>query len=77
MDVVAHMLPLLVVLENVRCLECGDIYAKPATGDTVRQNPGCPTCGYIGWIPISLPPERESPPHFVAGRRRLHPVPRR
>ena len=44
------------VLANVRCLECGEVYAKPVTGGTARMNPGCPTCGYVGWIPISLPP---------------------
>ena len=37
-------------LESVRCLECGAIYAKPAGGGTARQNPGCPDCGYVGWI---------------------------
>jgi hypothetical protein len=32
----------LVVLEGVRCF-----------GSTVEKNPGCPGCGYVGWIPIS------------------------
>jgi hypothetical protein len=45
--------PSLTVLENVRCLECGAVYAKPSGGGTVRQNPGCPECGYVGWIPVS------------------------
>jgi hypothetical protein len=45
----------LALLESVRCLECGDVYAKPNAGSTVHKNPGCPTCGYVGWIPISLP----------------------
>ena len=45
----------LEVLESVRCLECGDVYAKPSAGGTVQKNPGCPTCGYVGWIPITLP----------------------
>lgn len=41
--------PTLTVLESVRCLECGAVYAKPTGGGTVRQNPGCPECGYVGW----------------------------
>ena len=45
----------LAVVESVRCLECGDVYAKPNAGGTVHKNPGCPTCGYVGWIPVSLP----------------------
>ena len=43
----------LVVLEGVRCLECGATYSKPVFGSTVEKNPGCPGCGYVGWIPIS------------------------
>jgi hypothetical protein len=46
--------PTLTVLENVRCLECGAIYSKPAGGGTVEQNPGCPDCGYVGWMSISV-----------------------
>ena len=42
--------PTLTVVESVRCLECGAVYAKPAGGGTVRENPGCPECGYVGWI---------------------------
>ena len=38
------------VLESVRCLDCGAVYAKPSAGGTVRQNPGCPECGYVGWM---------------------------
>jgi hypothetical protein len=48
------------VLESVLCLECGEIYSKPHGGGTVEQNPGCPECGYVGWIPLTLPPERVS-----------------
>ena len=47
--------PLLTLLESVRCLECGDIYAKPAGGGTVDKNPGCPECGYVGWLAASVP----------------------
>jgi predicted nucleic acid-binding Zn-ribbon protein len=50
--------PILSLLESVRCLECGDVYAKPSAGGTVEKNPGCPTCGYVGWLPVTLPGER-------------------
>ena len=45
--------------ERVRCLECGTVYAKPAGGGAVERNPGCPKCGYVGWIPVT--PEEEPP----------------
>ena len=44
----------LSVLENVRCLECGEVYAKPSGGGTLHRNPGCPKCGYVGWIAVSI-----------------------
>lgn len=47
--------PFLTLLESVRCLECGGIYAKPAGGGTVDKNPGCPECGYVGWLAASVP----------------------
>lgn len=50
----------LALLEGVRCLECGEVYAKPAAGGIVDKNPGCPACGYVGWIPLTLPGEYES-----------------
>jgi hypothetical protein len=56
--------PHLAVLESVRCLECGEVYSKPVAGGTVQKNPGCPECGYVGWIPISLPAERGELHHF-------------
>jgi hypothetical protein len=46
--------------ESVRCLECSEVYAKPLAGGTVEKNPGCPLCGYVGWIPLTRPPERAS-----------------
>lgn len=49
--------PNLIVLASVRCLECGTVYAKPTVGGTAEINPGCPTCGYVGWIPVRLAPE--------------------
>lgn len=60
MDVIAPPAPLS-VLESVRCLECGEVYSKPVAGGTVQKNPGCPVCGYVGWIPLSLPQEARSP----------------
>jgi predicted nucleic acid-binding Zn-ribbon protein len=45
----------LSVLESVRCLECGLVYAKPIGGGTAAQNPGCPECGYVGWLAVNIP----------------------
>ncbi len=42
-------------IERVRCLDCSTTYAKPADGGTVHENPGCPRCGYLGWIATSVP----------------------
>jgi hypothetical protein len=42
----------LVLVESVRCLECGAVYAKPAGGGVVQANPGCPECGYVGWVTV-------------------------
>ena len=56
-------------LESVRCLECGEIYSKPVGGGTVQTNPGCPECGYLGWIPVSLPAEAPAPRRSAADRR--------
>ena len=42
----------LTLVESVRCLECDAIYAKPAGGGTVQANPGCPECGYVGWVAL-------------------------
>jgi hypothetical protein len=61
--------PNLTVLESVRCLECGSVYSKPAGGGTVRQNPGCPECGYVGWVLLSADRYREwRSHHFDADR---------
>jgi len=68
----AGAFPGLAVLESVRCLECGEVYAKPSAGGTVHKNPGCPDCGYIGWIPVTLPHEREARHRSGAGRPPLH-----
>jgi hypothetical protein len=50
----------LAAFESVRCLECGEVYSKPLAGGTVQKNPGCPVCGYVGWLPLTLPPEGAS-----------------
>jgi phage FluMu protein Com len=42
--------PALSVVVTVRCLGCGKAYAKPSAGGTVKTNPGCPKCGYVGWV---------------------------
>jgi hypothetical protein len=62
----------LELLEQVRCLDCGAAYTKPAGGGTVRENPGCPDCGYVGWIDaLTVVRERSQPHRFDAG----HPPP--
>jgi phage FluMu protein Com len=37
-------------IDTVRCLGCGAAYIKPLRGGTVHVNPGCPRCGYVGWV---------------------------
>jgi hypothetical protein len=59
--------PGLTVVESVRCLECSAVYAKPSGGGTVRANPGCPECGYVGWLAVSIPGGELSPHRFFAG----------
>jgi hypothetical protein len=65
----------LAEVERVRCLECGTSYLKPCGGSIIRRNPGCPSCGYVGWIsafvPLSAEPELPEPRRFAAGRPRL------
>jgi hypothetical protein len=69
MEAAAHLRHLnpLCVLESVCCLECGEIYSKPVAGGTVQKNPGCPRCGYVGWIPLSLPVELNASHRSAAG----------
>ena len=62
------------LLETVRCLECGIVYAKPTTGGTASSNPGCPECGYVGWVTTSARVTEPSPTFRSAAdhlRRRL------
>ena len=64
-----HETPNLAVYENVRCLECGGVYTKPSRGGTAKANPGCPDCGYVGWVAINVPFAAESERHhFAAGQ---------
>ena len=58
-------------LDRVRCLECGATYVKPADGGTVPENPGCPKCGYLGWISTAIPATGDAPRRFDAGRPRI------
>jgi hypothetical protein len=61
----------LAVIESVRCLECGATYAKPAGGGTVRSNPGCPECGYVGWVAVAVRISEDfEQRRFFAGRLR-------
>ena len=47
--------PTFAVFETVRCLDCGAVYSKPVRGGTRRSNPGCPECGYVGWLAEHVP----------------------
>lgn len=66
----------LAVFESVRCLECSEVYSKPLAGGTVQKNPGCPVCGYVGWLPLTLPQE-DALPRFVADLQPLRYAPLR
>jgi hypothetical protein len=35
---------------QVFCLACGACYRKPLAGSVVSSNPGCSSCGYLGWV---------------------------
>jgi hypothetical protein len=65
----------LVPVERVRCLECGFTYVKPCGGTTMRRNPGCPRCSYVGWISAFVPvsettePRRQAPALHLLGDR--------
>ena len=65
--------PRLSVFESVRCLECGDVYSKPANGGTAQANPGCPDCGYVGWLAVTIPVgPGQLRTHSAADRQRRH-----
>ena len=72
----AASVPSLAMLESVRCLECGAVYAKPSGGGTVQRNPGCPDCGYVGGLSAANPFRAGSPRRRLASGRPLHLQPR-
>jgi hypothetical protein len=43
----------LAQIESVRCLSCGVTYSKRSAVGTLEANPGCPVCGYVGWVRAS------------------------
>lgn len=57
---------------EVHCLACGTPYGKPQEGGTMRTNPGCPVCGYLGWSSGADGTDginaRRATRHFAAGR---------
>jgi hypothetical protein len=55
----------VIQIDRVRCLECGTTYVKPADGGTVHENPGCPKCGYVGWIAAAIPASSDGQRRFV------------
>ena len=36
--------------DEVVCLSCRHVSEKPARGGLSSRNPGCPLCGYVGWL---------------------------
>jgi hypothetical protein len=62
----------VIQIDRVRCLECGAKYVKPADGGTVHENPGCPKCGYVGWISATIPASTGDALRRFAGDRRRH-----
>jgi len=66
----------LVQVERVRCLECGVSYLKPCGGGITQRNPGCPRCGYVGWISAFVPVGGEPRRKRSGGDALLH-LPRR
>lgn len=38
--------------DSVSCLACRHVYEKPMRGGTASRNPGCPRCGYVGWLSL-------------------------
>jgi transposase-like protein len=58
-------------IERVRCLGCSASYVKPVGGGTVSANPGCPECGYVGWVLEQVTVRRDDEPsRSVSGRLR-------
>ena len=63
--------PSLSVYENVLCLECAAVYTKPTRGGTARSNPGCPECGYVGWVATAVPVTTSTEQRHSDGDQRL------
>jgi hypothetical protein len=61
----------VIQVDRVRCLECGVKYVKPADGGTANENPGCPKCGYVGWISATIPMASAGGLRRFAGDRHL------
>jgi hypothetical protein len=60
-------------VERVRCLNCNASYVKPAGGGIVSANPGCPRCGYVGWVLEKGAINGDAAPsRSVSGRLRRH-----
>ena len=60
------------IVPEVRCLSCGTVYGKSRGGGTVSKSPGCPECGYVGWLSAKVPVSEEfERRHFGADRLRL------
>jgi len=57
----------LYVVSIVRCLGCGATYPKPSAVGTAESNPGCPRCGYVGWVPV----DEDEDPDVTEGLRPL------
>lgn len=56
----------------VRCLDCGAVYAKPEGGGAAARSPGCPECGYAGWISGAPRVTATGPRDRPVADRRLH-----
>jgi hypothetical protein len=59
----------LTLVVTVRCLSCGATYAKPQGRGTVKTNPGCPECGYLGWTLADADLRADERRRFVADPR--------
>ena len=68
----APQAPRLEALHTVRCLSCGAVYSKPARGGIVTANPGCPDCGYVGWLTTSSATAIALRHRFAVDPRRRH-----
>ena len=66
--------PSVVTSHMVRCLGCGVVYSKPARGGIVAANPGCPQCGYVGWLMSSSATALALRHRFAEGPRRRRPA---